>query len=171
MASNWLLGVLLGALAIILGGIALVYPLPATFGVTLFVAWSFIILGIIVVISAFTGNETNGRWWTVALGVLMVITGIVLVRNPLAAVLALSIVVGIMTLVSGVVKFFTGWKIRDTSLKWLTIISGVASVILAFLIFANPGISLGILVAVELIVDGVALITISLSRRRGGMEA
>ncbi len=169
--TNWLLGVVLGVLAIVLGGIALVYPLPASIGVTFFVAWSFIVLGVVAVISAFTGNQTNGRIWSVLLGILMVITGIVLLKNPLAAVLALSMVVAIMTLASGIVKFFTGWKIRDNGLKWLTILSGVASIILAILIFQLPGVSLGILVASELIFDGVALITLSLARKSGGVEA
>ncbi len=169
--NNWLLSILLGVLAVVLGGVALVYPFATSVVTTLFVAWSFIILGIVTVISAFTGNQSNGRVWTVLLGILMVITGIVLLKNPLAGLVALTWVVAILTLVSGVVKFFTGWKIRDTSLKWLTIISGIASFILAILIFQNPEGSLGILVAIELIFDGIALVALGFSRRKGGVDA
>ncbi len=169
--NNWLLNLLLGILAILLGFFALANPIATTIATELFVAWAFIILGIVTVISAFTGDQTNGRIWTVLLGVLMVITGIALLNAPLVGVVALTWVVGAITLVFGVVKFFAGWKIRDTSLKWLTIISGVASFILGILIFNNPGWALGVLVAIELIFDGVALIAIAFSRKRGGMEA
>ncbi len=169
--NNWILSLILGILAMICGGIALVYPFATAAATLLFVGWSFIIFGIVAIIAAFTGNESNGRIWSIILGVLMIITGIVLLKNPLAGILAISIVVGIMMLVSGIAKLIGGWKINNNSLKWLTIISGVASFILAFFVFAYPIASLGILVAVELIMDGIALTALAFSRKSGGVSA
>lgn len=169
--NNWLLSLILGILAIIFGIVALSYPFATSAGVLLFTGWSFIVFGIVAIIAAFTGNESNGRIWSVVLGILMIITGFVLLRNPLAGILAISMVVAIVMLVTGIAKFIGGWKINNTSLKWLTIISGVASIILAFLVFSYPVASLGILVAVELIVDGVALTALAFARKSGGVSA
>lgn len=169
--SNWIVSLILGILAVVAGGFALVYPFGASLAVELFIAWSFIILGIVTIIAAFFGNQTNGRWWSVLLGVLMIITGVVLLRNPLAGILALSFVFAILTIVSGITKIVAGFRVNKTSLKWLTIISGVASLILAVLIFTYPVLSLGILFALELIFDGMALIFLSFARTSGGLES
>ncbi len=169
--TNWVLNLLLGILAIILGIVALMYPVGASIGVELFTAWVFIILGIVVFVSAFTGNQTNGRIWTILLGILMFVTGIVLLRNPLAGLWSLSMVFGIMAIALGLARFFAGFKIRANNLKWLTILSGVASVILGGLVIANPAWSLGVILGVELIFDGVGLIALAFARKSGGLEA
>lgn len=169
--SNWILMLALGIIAIILGVLALINPFAASFGVERFVSWAFMIMGVLTIIGAFMGDETNGRIWTIITGVLMLLIGFFLFRNPIAGIVTIAIALGVFMLISGIVRVFVGFKVNNNSLKWLVIISGAASIILAFLVFNNLLWSIGVLLGVELILDGVALAALAFARTRGGVSA
>ncbi len=169
--NNWLLSLLVGILSILMGILCLKYPFGAAFGVEIFASWTFIILGIVAVCTAIFGNQSNGRVWTAVLGILMAIAGGAMLAYPLVGGVSLAYVFGIFAIGMGIAKFIGGWKINDTSTKWLTILSGVASVILGVLVFMYPVLSLGVLLGCELIFDGIALIAFAFARKRGGVAA
>ena len=96
----------------IIAGLLVIFsdPLMAAIGV----GWAFtfvlglwgIFMGIVMLISAFKG----GGWGPGIMGVLAVILGIFLVWNPLAAALALPLVLGIFLIIGGIVLLIRAFK-------------------------------------------------------------
>lgn len=162
-----------GALALICGIIALIFPLPASLAVTLFVGWAFLISGVIGLWAAFSDKTLASRGWTAAYSALNVVVGVWMLANPLQGMISLTFVVGILFLVSGLVRLYMAIaNYRGTNMMWLMVFSGVVSAALgAFILFSVPETSLillGTLVAIELIVIGTTLISVGMALKNTG---
>jgi uncharacterized membrane protein HdeD (DUF308 family) len=98
----------------ILAGLLVLFsdPLIAAIGVS----WAFtfvlglwgIFMGIVMLISAFQG----GGWGPGIMGALAIILGIFLAWNPLAAALALPLVLGIFLIVGGIMNLFAAFRMK-----------------------------------------------------------
>ena len=84
-----------GLLMIAAGVLALIHPFPASLTVTLFAAWSFIILGILQIVSALRDSSGGTRILLIILGIVMVWIGWILLANPIAGLVALTAAVAI----------------------------------------------------------------------------
>lgn len=158
----WMIG---GILCLVGGLLALFNPFAGTLAATLIAAWAFMIAGVLQIVAGF---NVSGGWNKVALfliGILGIVVGWFLIRNPLEGVLSLTLAVGVMILIAGVVKLFSAKDVKGTSAYGWVIVSGLASLLLGVLIFAGyPSSSiymLGILVGVQLVFDGVGMIGFS----------
>ncbi|MCB1311840.1 MAG: DUF308 domain-containing protein [Sedimentitalea sp.] len=160
--------IVVGILSIVAGFIALLNPFPATLAATFIAGWSFLILGLIELFAVFRTDTWGGRIWALLLGGITVLVGIQILGNPLGGALALTFVIGILFLASGVVKVITGLTMKGVQFRWLIVLSGVVSVILGFMILSNFPVSaagvLGILLGIELISNGIAALAIAMSR-------
>jgi uncharacterized membrane protein HdeD (DUF308 family) len=95
--------------------------------------------------------------------------GIVLLVAPLQGALALTIVLAVFLLVEGVFKIITAFRVRDhRGWGWL-LASGIVSVILGLLIWAQWPASglwvIGLLVAIQLLFTGWSLVMLALAAR------
>jgi len=159
--------VLIGVLAIVGGVIALMNPLAATLTAEQMTGWIFVFIGIVQIVGIFTAEGFWNRVLTGVLGVVFGLVGISLLNNPLTGILSLTIIVAILFLAGGIFKLVVAISV-GVKLLWPVALSGVVSLILAFLIFANFPASaatiLGLLLAVELISTGVSLVYMGLNR-------
>lgn len=172
--NNWVVLLVIGVLSVIAGIVALLNPFAASVTVNLIAGWSFIILGVLQIIEAIRAEGWGGKLWTLLLGVVALFVGVNLVGKPLEGMVTLTIVLGIMFLISGAFKLIVGFRIHDNMLKWTVVISGVISALLGFMVLTNlPGsavIALGVMLAVELLSNGVSAISLAMSRKSGGVE-
>lgn len=158
--SSWTL--LLGLLMAGAGVLALVHPFPASLTVAIFAGWSFVVLGALQLLSAFRGAAEGHRLWLVVLAVIMIWIGVVLLKNPLDGLMALTIVIVISLILSAAAKLFIGWALRGAGLGGWVMLSGAVTLLLCVMVMANllpaamilPGIFLG----VELLSNGIALL-------------
>lgn len=168
--QNWLLWLVVGILSLVAGFVALMNPMAATLTAEQVAGWAFLFIGILQVISAFRAEGFGAKIWAALLGAVGVILGIMLLGNPLHGVVTLTIVVATLFLGLGIAKILASFSLRGTPFFWPVLISGALSVLLAIMIFGNFPASLvatlGILLAVELISNGVATIALALSSRR-----
>lgn len=173
--SNWFVLLITGILFIVAGIVALVNPFAATVTANMIVGWSCIILGIMQIFEGVRADDWGGRLWSLLLGVVALLLGIALIRNPLEGIVALTIVVGVLFLVSGIAKMVVGFRVHDKSLKWAVVLSGLLSVILAFMVLSNmPGsavVTLGVLLAVELLSNGISATALAMARKSGGVAS
>jgi len=152
-----------GIVMVILGVIAILAPQIATLAVEIFVGWLFIIGGIVRLFATFQSRDAPGFWWSILIAILAIIVGFVLVANPLAGVLTLTMVLIAMFLVEGVFQIIAGIEFRKAAAgSWFWLVtSGVIDIILAVLIFAGwPGTAawaIGLLVGINLLFAGIAL--------------
>jgi membrane protein HdeD len=160
--SFWTLVV--GILMVVAGALSLINPFPASLTVTVFAGWAFIILGALQVVSAFRDAKGLSRILFLLLAVVAIWIGVLLINNPIAGLLALTVAVSLSFIASGATKLVLGWMVRSHRVGLWIMASGVLSLVLGILFMANllgtaPWL-LGVLLGIELLSDGVAAISL-----------
>lgn len=161
--------IIAGVLSVLAGLYALINPFPATLVATVMAGWAFLIYAVLQVAAAFQAEGWGGRIWSILIGVLAFIVGIEVLANPLESVLTLTLMVGILFIASGVAKIVASFSLKGTGLFWPIMISGIASLILAFMILSNfpvsAAVALGFLLGVELLSNGIATLAFAFATR------
>lgn len=169
--SNWVWLLIAGIIGIAGGIFGLFNPMASSVATEIIVAWGYIIAGGVQFFEAFRAEKWSGKLLSAALGILAIVLGIALIRNPLAGLAALTMVLGIMILIGAGFQIYGGMKVNETGLRWLMIAGGVVSIILGFMILANwPGssaVALGVLMSIQLISFGSTAVALAFSRRKG----
>lgn len=173
--TNWFLWLIIG-LIIIAGGVSAFFnPLAATLTAEQLVAWVFIIGGVLQLLGSTRERSWVAYFWELLLAVAFVLLGISLLLNPLEGVLSLTLVLAVLLLASGAAKLVMALSAMGKRLFWPLVLSGIVSVALAGMIFFNfpssAAIVLGVLLAVELISSGVAIVLAALFLRGANKEA
>ncbi|MCZ4287506.1 HdeD family acid-resistance protein [Hoeflea alexandrii] len=170
--KTWTWMAVLAAICIVGGFLALTNPFGATiFAVTL-AGWVFLIQGIIQVFHAFRVRDWTGFLWSLGIGVLSLLVGIVLVADPLAGAIPLTLLVAVLFLATGVAKTMFALALRPLD-GWIWVLaSGLVSVVLGVMILAGlPATAttiLGLLLGIELVSNGVLFLFVALGLRKLG---
>ena len=164
---GWLLA--LGIIQIILGTVGL----GMTFGLTLA---TILVYGIFLLISggaqivhAFTAWGWKNLVLHLLIAVLYVLAGIIVINNPLAASLFLTLCIGFVLLATGVIRSIMGFRFKGSK-NWLwPLLSGIVSILLGLMIISQWPVSglwvIGMFVAVELIINGWSGVMTALAAR------
>jgi uncharacterized membrane protein HdeD (DUF308 family) len=149
--------VMIVAGVLVLGDVALVTAIS-----TIFIGWISIAAGAFEVIHAFWTKGWGGFIWQVLLGILYIAFGVVLVSQPVASALILTYVLGLLLLISGIVRILLGvshWKDGG----WIMLLSGVFGVLAGLVIltgFPMTGLwVLGFVLGIDLLSHGIAWLT------------
>lgn len=173
--KNTTLMLVVGMISVVGGIFALLNPFAASIAAEQVAGWTFLIGGILGLITFFQAEGWGGKLWALLVAVAMAWVGIELLGNPLGGVLALTLVVGVSFIVSGVFKVLLGFSVTDSTLRWVVLISGAVSALLGFMILSNlPGsavVSLGVLLGIELLSSGISMIALSRALRQGAARA
>lgn len=107
-SRGWAIAV--GALAVIMGVVVLVWPAATSLASLYIIAFWAIITGVADVAGAFMKGQTGGRRvWLVIVGLLGIVIGIIFLVNPGSGILALLWLAGIYLLVLGVLRIIAGF--------------------------------------------------------------
>ena len=170
MGSSWWWMALLAVVSIVGGFMALANPFAASVAATLLAGWFFAILGVIQIVQAFRVTDWSGFLWALAFGVLTLIVGGVLLFDPLAGMVSLTVLVAVLFLVTGIAKTMFAFSLRPVSGWGWVLVSGLVSLLLGVMILANFPWSaqavLGILLGVELLSNGVLFLFVALGLRK-----
>lgn len=163
-----------GILLIILGVLALVFPVLASVWVTGVIAVVFLVGGVVGWISNLARSKRMGRWicfWRLVVSTLFIVAGASMIsnfRSPADAaeqVATLSLAIGIVFLVEGVVAFFNGLSHSNRPGAGWAVANGVITFILGLLIvtlkFWGLLWALGVLVGISFLFSGIDLIALS----------
>lgn len=172
--KHWFLLLIAGIVAVAGGVVALFNPAAATLTATTIVAWLFLAMGALQIVAAFGAMGLGSRLWIIALGVLAIFIGGWILSNPIAGTLALTWTIGLVFLLEGAVKLVLAFAARQSPYFGALLVSGAISVLLGGMIlsrFPETAMTIpGILLAVDLISTGVALVALAL-RSRGMARA
>jgi uncharacterized membrane protein HdeD (DUF308 family) len=151
---------LAGFIAIALGVLALFSPFIAGLVVTLVLGANFLISGILEAFTAFKSERWSGTIGLMLLAIISIVAGLVIFAHPLLGLTTLTLFAIISMFVAGVAKIFWAFKVSDG--RWFLILSGVLSILIAAMLYTNFPFSaawaLGLLVGVNLIVEGATLL-------------
>ena len=150
--------VLLGLVMILAGFLILGDVMLVTVVSTIFIGWVSIFAGVFEIVHAFWTKGWGGFLWQVLLGILYIAFGAVLVGQPVASALILTYVLGMVLLISGIVRILLGishWR----EAGWIMLLSGIFGVLAGLVILTGFPMTgmwvLGFLLGVDLISHGI----------------
>jgi len=169
--EHWVLFLVEGIILIILGLAAIVLPPLATLAFTIIIGWIFLVSGIVGLITTFWARQAPGFWWSLISAIIGIAAGVVLLRWPITGTLSLTLVLIAFFVVEGIASIMYAIEHRNQlSGRWgWMLVSGIIDLILAAIIFAGlPGTAiwaLGLLVGINMLFGGAALIAMALAAR------
>jgi uncharacterized membrane protein HdeD (DUF308 family) len=169
--EHWVLFLIEGIVLVVLGILAIIVPPLATITFTLFLGWLFLISGIMGLITTFWARHTPGFWWSLLSAVLAVAAGIVLLVWPISGAISLTLLLIVFFIIEGVLSIMYALEHKkELSGRWgWMLASGIIDLILAGIILLGlPGTAawaLGLLVGINMLFGGSALIAMALHAR------
>jgi uncharacterized membrane protein HdeD (DUF308 family) len=169
--AHWGLFLFEGIMLIILGAAAIIVPQVATLAFTLVIGWVFLVSGGVGLVTTFWMRNAPGFWWALVSAVISIAAGIVLIRWPINGTVSLTLVLIAFFVVEGVatIMYAVDHKAQLSGRWGWMLISGIVDLILAGIIFAGLPESatwaLGLLVGINLVFGGTAMIGMALAAR------
>jgi uncharacterized membrane protein HdeD (DUF308 family) len=171
LKTHWKLFLFQGVVMIILGILAVAWPALATIAVDLYVGWLFLISGTVGLVAMFSARDVPAFFWTLLTAVLATAVGVLLIWKPVEGALSLTIVLTAFFIAEGIFQIVASFSYRDVmpgAWGWM-LVSGISDLILAGILIVYWPVSaawaLGLLVGVNLITSGVAIVTAAIEAR------
>lgn len=169
---HWGLFLVEGIVLVILGAAAIILPVIATITLTILIGWLFLISGVVGLITTlWMHTRVPGFWWSLLSALIAIVAGVFLLWRPLTGVLSLTLVLSAFFIVEGVASIMYAIEHRNQLTgRWgWMLVSGIVDLILAAIIIIGlPGTALwalGLLVGINLLFGGVALIGMAMAAR------
>ena len=168
---HWRLFLTEGIILFILGVLAIVVPPVATIAVAVLIGWLLLLSGVVGLIATLRARGAPGFGWSLVSAILGIAAGIVLLGWPLSGALSLTMILTVFLVLEGVVSILYALEHkREISGRWgAMLFSGIVDLLLAGIIFAGlPGTAawaIGLLVGINLVFGGSALIAMALHAR------
>ena len=175
--EHWVLFAVEGVILVVLGLAAVALPAFATLAIEILVGWVLLISGIVGLFTTLWMRRAPGFWWSLISAILAIAAGCVLLLRPLSGVLSLTLILIVFFVVEGIASImFALEHKRELSGRWgWMLTSGAIDLILAAVILSGlPGIAawaIGMLVGINMVFGGVALIAMALHARESAPSA
>lgn len=167
--DNWVWVAILGAILMAGGVLALLMPISAGIAATLVIGASFLLGGIVQVYHGFRSKGWRGRGWHMFGGLIYLLGGVLLLLQPLAGVVALSLLLIAILLVQGVTRIVVAFRMKPARGWGWVAASGALSAIVALMALIVLPLSsitlLGIFAAAVIGIEGAALIYYAFAAR------
>src|ERR1700758_3468618 len=181
--NHWVLFLIEGVALILLGLLAIAIPSIANENVTGILGWLFLLSGATGLVTTYWARQAPGFLWSLVSALLAIVVGVVLIENksqdlyggllgwPFHDAGPLRLILVLFFLIEGGVSIMFGIEHRrHFSTRWAFIFaSGVVDIVLAsIIIFVLPGTSawtLGLLIGVNMVFGGSALVATGLHAR------
>jgi len=170
--EHWVLFLVEGVVLLVLGASAIALPVLATVAFTIILGWLFLVSGVIGLFTTIWMRGAPGFWWSLLSAVLGIVVGLLLLASPLRGAVSLTLVLVAFFVIEGVatIMFALDHK-RELSGRWAwMLVSGIIDLVLAVMIFAglpsSAAWAIGLLVGINMVFGGAALIALSLDARK-----
>lgn len=170
--EHWVLFLVEGIVLVILGALAILVPPLATITVTILIGWLFLISGAVGLFTTFWMRHAPGFWWSLLSALIAIFAGFLLLVWPLTGALSLTFVLTAFFIIEGIASIMYAIEHRNQlSGRWgWMLLNGIIDLILAALIITGlPGSvawALGLLVGIDLLFGGAALIGMAFAARK-----
>jgi uncharacterized membrane protein HdeD (DUF308 family) len=171
--DHWVLYLVEGVVLLVLGAIAIIIPPLATLAATILFGWLFLISGVVGLFTSFMMRAAPGFWWSLVSAALGVLVGGWLLAQPISGAVSLTILLVVFFIIEGVVSImFALDHKRELSGRWgWMLVSGIVDLVLGAMILAGlPSTAvwaIGLLVGINMVFGGTALIAMALHARTG----
>jgi uncharacterized membrane protein HdeD (DUF308 family) len=164
----------LGALAIILAIIAMVFPGATVVSIVIILAIALLIVGIEKVISGIF-FEHKSRFAAIGLGILVIILAIIALAFPVGATTVLILILAFALMFDGFARIIQGFGDKQERgwIRGFYIGVGVLAVIISVMILVSPffGAALaGLLIGIALLIIGIEIISAGIAGREARLR-
>ncbi|MCZ6889543.1 MAG: HdeD family acid-resistance protein [Gammaproteobacteria bacterium] len=163
-------GTVWGVVTVIFGVLAIGAPMASGIAVTMVVAVLLIASGVTGTIYAFKAGSLGKGVVRLLFGGITVVVGVCMIASPLVGLASLTLLLAIYFLADGLSQIMAGVGARPIDGWGWVVFSGVASVVLAVLIWMEWPLSgawaVGVLVGIRMMVMGWAMIFFGRAVRR-----
>jgi uncharacterized membrane protein HdeD (DUF308 family) len=170
--AHWKLFLFQGAVMVTLGVLAIGAPVAASIAVAIYVGWLLLISGVVGLFAIISTHHVHAFLWSLVTAALSVVIGVLLVLMPVQGAISLTIVLTAFFIAEGVFQTMVAIASRHVlkgTWVWM-LLSGIADLVLAAIIIEGwPGTAiwaLGLLVGVNLLTSGWAVVVAALAGRR-----
>ena len=161
LARNWLWLELRGALTVAFGLLTLFLP-GITLGALILVFGIYALAeGTVLIVMTFNRRDAPHRWITLLQGLVGIGAGILTFVYPGVTAVALLAIIAAWAIVTGILEIAGAILLRkEIKGEWLMILSGILSLVFAYMLLANPAVgalTLVSLIGVYAVVFGILL--------------
>jgi uncharacterized membrane protein HdeD (DUF308 family) len=171
VGHHWVLFLSEGIALLILGTLAIIVPALASLAATLILGWILLLSGIVGLIATIRARHAPGLWWSLISALVGIVAGGLLLGWPLPGMFSLTAVLIAFLILEGVVSILYALEHRrGLSGRWGWMLgSGIIDLALGGILLAGlPGSAvwaLGIIIGINMIFGGWALIAMALAAR------
>ena len=144
MKRAWWLLALLSVLSIGIGLLLIFWPQATITTITMIVGLFMIITGVVRFFVAIFDSSSNERWLLVFSGIIGVVLGVIIMKNPEATIKIIVLITAIFWLISGMVDVFRGIANADLPDRGLRIVFGGLTLLFGVIILVWPAITVGV---------------------------
>ncbi len=167
--SEWSRWLLIGVLSILFGILALGNAVAVSVAIVWVTGSMLLLAGTFQTIAGFYDAGTGNKFISVTLGLLTAILGLSFMKNPFEGTMSITLVITMFIAAGGMLRLIWAARMRHTGFFWMMLFSGALSILLAGYIFANFEQAseklLGILLGLELLFNGAAIVVLALFLR------
>ena len=124
LKAHWRLYAFEGVVMIVLGVLAIAYPVFATLAVDLYLGWLFLFAGLLALIAMVSTRDVPGFWWALVTALLSIAVGVMLLWKPAAGVFSLTVVLMAFFIVEGVFQTAAALSYRRDHSLFLGLAAG-----------------------------------------------
>ncbi len=167
-ADHWGLLAAVGTLLIIMGFVAMVTPVIATGAAIYLLGFIMVVGGLAAIIGGIRQRKSGGLAFYLLMGVLSLIAGVLIVRNPLESIATITLLIAVWLFVSGIFRIVAGF-LQKEGRGW-NIFGGIVAMLLGAMLWTHFPTSalwfLGLAVGIEMIFMGWGWLAAGLAAKK-----
>jgi uncharacterized membrane protein HdeD (DUF308 family) len=132
---TWLLGS--AVMTLVPGVLVLVWPEATLHVLAVLIGLYLLVTGVFRFVAVFA-REGHERLPGLLLAVLYVLAGVLCLRNPLQTIAALSLITGVVWLVSGILTLYTAISVGDLPHRGVVMVAAILGVVAGIVVLALP---------------------------------
>lgn len=166
--KNWAWFLMVGALLVVLGVVAISYSVVATLASVILFGWLLIVAGAFQAAHGFWRRQWGGFFIDLFAGLLSLVVGIMVVGNPAESAVSLTLLVAMFLLVGGIFRVFIAVSTPFQHRGWV-LLNGIITVVLGVLIWRQWPLDglwvIGLFVGIDMLMNGWTMIMLGLAAR------
>ena len=166
--TTW--SIVLSALMIVAGVLAIGLPLLAGVAVTALVGWLLVFSGLLHVGLAWRTRRAKSVVWQILLGLLYGGIGFYLLASPVAGLTSLTLAIAFYLSIEAMLEFVLFFRLRPAAGSGWLLFDGVVTLILAVMIWStwpsSAAWAVGTLIGISMFFSGITRLMLSLAVRR-----
>lgn len=168
LGSSWLWALGSALVTLVPGILILVWPDETLHVLAVIIGLSLLLTGVFRFVAAFARESHGDRLTRVLLAVVFVLAGVLCLRHPLQTIAALSLIVGVTWLVSGMLTLYTAIAAKALPHRGVLAAAGALGVAAGIVVLALPtasAVALTRLLGLWLVLLGLVELAVALALR------